>query len=526
MVMTAERTDTPAETGRRPSGVRWAALAGLVGGLAGLAIAELVAWAIAPLGSPLAAAGQWVISVLPAPLINFGKDSLGTADKPILIVIVALVVLIVAVLAGISEYRRVASGLIIYVLLAAVGLFTVSTQQGVAWNDYLPTVIGLGVGYLVLWFVISRLRYWLPARRDAEAGTAYDRRSFLLMSGALGGLSVIGLVGGRMLSGAKAAVATARNSVQLPSPTNTVKVPAGADYDIDGLSPYVIPNEDFYRIDTALSVPSVNPDTWVLKVVGMVDNPISISFADLLAKPMVEHMATLTCVSNEVGGNLIGNALWLGYPIRDLLAEAKPQAGADMLLSRSVDGFTAGSPLSVVLDENRQSLVAVGMNGKPLPAEHGFPARLVVPGLYGYVSATKWVTELKVTTFDADQGYWTPLGWSAKGPIKLESRIEVPTSGSVDAGTVAVAGVAWDQHVGINKVEVQVDNGRWNTAELAPVTGPDTWRQWKWAWPATSGQHTLTVRATNASGEVQTSALAQPAPNGASGWHQIEVDVK
>ncbi len=523
--MTAERTETPTGTPKRTSGARGAAVAGLIGGIAGLAVAELVSWAVAALGSPLAAAGQWVISVLPASMLNFGKDTLGTADKPILIALVGVVVLIVAVLAGLAEYRRAASGLIVYVLLAAVGLFTVSTQQGVTWNAYLPTVIGLGVGYLILWFLISRLRYWLPARRDAEPGTDYDRRSFLLMSGTLGGLSVIGLIGGRMLTSAKAAVVTARNRIALPTPTSTETIPAGADLNLDGLSPYVVPNDDFYRIDTALSVPVVNPDTWELKVTGMVDNPISISFADLLAKPMVEHVATLTCVSNEVGGNLIGNARWLGYPLRDFLAEAKPQAGADMLLSRSVDGFSAGSPLSVVMEEDRQSLIAVGMNGTPLPAEHGFPARLVVPGLYGYVSATKWVTELKVTTFDADQGYWTPLGWSALGPIKLESRIEVPASNSVQAGTVTVAGVAWDQHVGISKVEVQVDSGNWNTAELAPVTGPDTWRQWSWAWPATSGQHTLTVRATNANGEVQTSALAQPAPNGASGWHQISVDV-
>ncbi len=525
MLTTAERTDLPTDTGPRRSGTRWAALAGLVAGIAGLAVAELVAWAIAALGSPLTAAGQWLISVLPAPLVNFGKDTLGTADKPILIALVGVVVLVVAVLAGIAEYRRTATGLIIYCVLAAIGLFTVSTQPQVTWNDYLPTIVGLGLGYLILWFLLTRLRYWRPARPDAEGGTDYDRRSFMLMTGVLGGLSVIGLVGGRMLSGAAAAVATARSRIQLPKPSNSVQVPAAADLDVSGLSPYISGNADFYRIDTALSVPKVDPDKWTLKVTGMVDNPISITFADLLAKPLVEHLATLCCVSNEVGGNLIGNALWLGYPIRDLLAQAKPRAGADMVLSRSVDGFTAGTPLSVLTDENRESLLAVGMNGEPLPAEHGFPVRMVVPGLYGYVSATKWVEELKVTTFAADQGYWTPLGWSAMGPVKVESRIDVPSGNDVSAGTVAVAGVAWDQHVGIAKVEVRVDNGAWHQADLAEVSGPDTWRQWKWAWPATPGNHTLTVRATNSDGQTQTSDEAPPAPNGATGWHQIEVSV-
>jgi DMSO/TMAO reductase YedYZ molybdopterin-dependent catalytic subunit len=240
---------------------------------------------------------------------------------------------------------------------------------------------------------------------------------------------------------------------------------------------------------------------------------------------LVEHMTTLTCVSNEVGGDLIGNALWLGYPIRDLLARAKPTAGADMVLSTSKDGFTAGTPLAALTDRNRQALLAVGMNGEPLPLQHGFPVRMVVPGLYGYVSATKWVTQLKVTTFAADQGYWTPLGWSAKGPIKLASRIDVPR-GTVDPGQVMVAGVAWAQHTGIAKVEVRVDDGSWQPAELAEVTSTDTWRQWRYPWSATSGSHTLTVRATDQDGNLQVAAEAPPAPDGSTGYHQITAKVR
>ncbi|MBA8793557.1 DMSO/TMAO reductase YedYZ molybdopterin-dependent catalytic subunit [Friedmanniella endophytica] len=531
MVTTVEpetQTPTPSAPAR---GTRWAALTGLIGGAAGLAVAELVAAVIAPLGAPLTAAGQWVISVLPAPLINFGKDTLGTADKPILVALVAVVVLALAALAGVAEYRRVATGLIVFAVLTAVGLFTVSTQPDVAWNAYLPTVLGLGLGYLVLWLLVGRLRYWRPAHppagdRATEAwGTAYDRRSFLRTTGILGVLSAVGLVAGRMLAAGASAAATARSNIRLPRPTSTQTVPGGADLRIPGISPYVSANDDFYRIDTALQVPNVDPASWQLTVTGMVENPITLTFDQLLAKPMIEHVATLTCVSNEVGGNLAGNAVWLGWPIRELLAQAKPKPGADMVLSRSVDGFTAGTPLSALTDDNRQALLAVGMNGEPLPAEHGFPVRMVVPGLYGYVSATKWVTNLKVTTFADDQGYWTPLGWSARGPVKLASRIDTP-SGSVKAGTVAVGGVAWDQHVGIAKVEVQVDGGAWNTAKLAAVTGPDTWRQWTWAWPATPGKHTLTVRATNADGELQTAAEAPPAPDGATGYHTVDVTVR
>ena len=272
-------------------------------------------------------------------------------------------------------------------------------------------------------------------------------------------------------------------------------------------------------------MPSINPDTWSLTVTGMVENEITMSFADLLAEPMTEHLASLTCVSNTVGGDLAGNALWLGWPIRELLARAKPTAGADMVLSTSHDGFTAGTPLEALTDPDRLALLAVGMNGEALPVEHGFPVRMVVPGLYGYVSATKWVTELKVTTFAADQGYWTPLGWSAKGPIKLASRIDVPSS-TVDAGTVAVAGVAWRQHVGVKAVEVSIDDGAWQTATLAPTAGPDTWRQWSYAWAATSGTHAIKVRATDAEGNVQTDVEAAPAPDGASGYHQVSVKVR
>jgi DMSO/TMAO reductase YedYZ molybdopterin-dependent catalytic subunit len=293
-----------------------------------------------------------------------------------------------------------------------------------------------------------------------------------------------------------------------------------------GLAPYITPNGDFYRIDTALQVPVIDPVDWTLKINGMVQNPIKISYAELTAKPLIEHVTTLTCVSNEVGGDLAGNALWLGYPIRELLAEAKPLDGADMVLSTSDDGWTASTPLSALTDPNRAAMLAIGMNGEPLPIEHGFPVRMVVPGLYGYVSATKWVTELKVTSYAKDQAYWTPLGWSARAPIKLASRIDVPRKSTIDAGTVVVAGVAWAQHTGVAAVEVKVDDNGWQPAQLAETTGPDTWRQWRFEWTAAPGKHTLTVRATDTDGKVQTANVAPPMPDGATGYHSIEVKVR
>ncbi|PPF75499.1 hypothetical protein C5B96_16645 [Subtercola sp. Z020] len=369
-----------------------------------------------------------------------------------------------------------------------------------------------------------------PAASAARLARApLERRQFLTWMVVAAAASAIAGVAARTMNAGAAVVTAARNALVLPTPAaadTAAPLAAGTDLGITNLSPVVTPAADFYRIDTALQVPQLNPDTWSLKITGMVENEVEISFADLLALPMVENYTTLTCVSNEVGGDLIGNALWLGYPIRDLLARAKPTAGADMVLSRSSDGFTAGTPLEVLQDAGRQSLLAVGMNGKPLPIEHGFPARMVVPGLYGYVSATKWVVEMKVTTFAQDMGYWTPRGWTALGPIKTSSRIDTPRPGTKQAaGTIAIAGVAWAQHIGIRGVEVQVDGGDWQAATLADAISADTWRQWVLQWDAPSGDHTIAVRATDDSGYTQTSDEAPPAPDGSSGWHTIKVSV-
>ena len=342
-------------------------------------------------------------------------------------------------------------------------------------------------------------------------------------AGIAAGAGVVGGIGGRLLT-SRRAVTAARNAVVLPPAVQTAPaVPTGAQ--VEGAVSYVTSNADFYRIDTALYPPQIDPASWELRIHGMVRNPITITWEQLLQRPMVERYVTLACVSNEVGGDLIGNALWLGTPLKALLDEADPLPGADQVVARSSDGWTCGSPTSVLRD-GRDALLAVGMNGKALPVPHGFPVRMVVPGLYGYVSACKWITEIELTRFSDFDAYWVPRGWSALGPIKTESRIDTPRDGAKrKAGTVTVAGVAWAQHRGIKQVEVQVDGGAWAPATLAPAVSADTWVQWSYQWPATAGKHAVRVRATDSDGQIQPSTPAPPAPDGATGWHSVQVTV-
>jgi DMSO/TMAO reductase YedYZ molybdopterin-dependent catalytic subunit len=353
-----------------------------------------------------------------------------------------------------------------------------------------------------------------------------ERRQVLRGLAVAGGLAVLAGVGGRLLGAHRRDVSGERAAVQLPGPTapQTPLLP-DADLRVPGLTPYLTSNADFYRIDTALIVPQVSIDDWSLRIHGMVDREIRISWADLANRPVVESLVTLACVSNPVGGDLIGNARWRGYRLDALLAEAGPHPDADMVLSHSIDGFTAGSPLALLTD-GRDALLAVGMNGEPLPVAHGYPARLVVPGLYGYVSATKWVTELEVTRFDRATAYWTRRGWSANGPIKTEARIDTPRSRArVTAGPTPIAGIAWAQHRGIKTVEVQIDNGDWQPTRLSTEQSIDTWRQWVYDWTATPGTHTIRARATDGTDETQTADRRDVVPDGASGYPTVTVQV-
>jgi len=351
------------------------------------------------------------------------------------------------------------------------------------------------------------------------------RRNFLAAGAATAGLAAgAGLVGRALAE--RNSVAGAQRSLRIPRPAvATQPLPSGVNLNIPGLSPFITPNGSFYRVDTAIVLPQVSPSSWQLRIHGMVERELTLTFDELLRRPLIEDYITVCCVSDPVGGPYIGNAKWLGASLAAVLRETGIKAGADQLLCTSVDGFTSGTPVQTVMD-GRDALLAVAMNGQPLPVAHGFPARMVVPGLYGYVSATKWVTDINVTTFAGNYAFWAVRGWSQQAPIKTECRIDVPNGvNRVQAGTTAVAGVAWAQHKGIDAVQVRVDGGPWNEARLAAVPGIDSWRQWVWDWDATSGTHTLEARATDKTGYTQTSLQAQPEPNGASGYPSVSVTV-
>ena len=502
----------------RPAG------AGVASVLAGVGAAELVSAFVVQNGSPVLTVGALLIDLAPGWVKEAVIGLFGTGDKAFLIVSLAVVVIIGAGLAGWLERVRPPVGRILIGVGGAVGVLAAVTRSGNGIVDAVPSALAALVGILLLGWLIGILRDTQPTR-VAPLGRV-SRRRFLTTTAATAAAGAVALVVGQAVAGGFRAASAARAAFHLPQPARTAPpIPPGASFDIPGLSPLITPNADFYRIDTALQIPGIAPEDWRLKITGMVEHEVDLTFAELLALPLEESTTTLTCVSNEVGGDLIGNATWLGYPIRHLLARAKPKPDADMVLSTSQDGWTAGTPIEALTDE-RNAILAVGMNGQPLPLEHGYPVRMVVPGLYGYVSATKWVVSLDVTRFDQHTAYWTDRGWSERGPVKLSSRIDVPASGrQVNAGTVTVAGVAWSQHVGVSAVHVRVDEGEWQEATLADAISPDTWRQWRYAWQATPGTHTLRVRATDAKGMVQTSTVRDVVPDGATGLHSIQVTV-
>ena len=365
----------------------------------------------------------------------------------------------------------------------------------------------------------------VPPAWSGRAGPT-ARRQFLLTAGVSVAAAALGEVTGRSLATRKN-VSAAQRAVHFPRPSvSAPPLPSGVNLPVPGISPFITPNGQFYRVDTAIIVPQVDPANWTLRIHGMVAREITITFDELLRRPLIEDYVTLCCVSNPVGGPYIGNAKWLGASYGALIRAAGPLRGADQLLCTSVDGFTSGTPIAVVLDGHRDSLIAVAMNGAALPTAHGFPARLVVPGLYGYVSACKWVVDIEVTTFAAAQAYWVPRGWSQQGPIKTESRIDVPVPGTeVKAGKVTIAGVAWAQHKGIEAVEVRVSGGPWHQATLATVPGIDTWRQWSFEWDAAKGSYLIEARAIDKTGYTQTSLVEDVAPNGASGYPSTQVTI-
>lgn len=511
----------------------FAALAGIVTGGVLLAVAELVALAVARTASPVLALGSFIVDIVPRPLKEFAIETFGENDKVFLLASVGAAVVVAAALAGVLQLIRPPLGQVLLIIAGGLTLAAIVTRAGAAPLAAVPTLAGVVVAVIVMHLLFSRLRGWRAARVSEVRGTASDarpgaleRRGFFRVALITAvGAAVVG-TGARLVNAATSSLTAVREALRLPTPRTTLVVPAGAELDIEGLTPLYTPNADFYRVDTALTVPNIDPSTWALKISGMVDQEVTLTLQQLFDMGVDEYGVTLTCVSNQVGGDLVGNAKWLGVPIRDVLALAGVQSGADMVLSRSIDGYTASTPLAALTDDGLNAILAVGMNGEALPFEHGFPVRMVVPGLYGYVSATKWLTELKVTTFAADEAYWTPRGYSAEAPIKMSSRIDTPRIGApVPSGATKIAGVAWAQSIGIEKVEVSIDNGDWQAATLSTPVNLDTWVQWFVDWEAQPGSHYVAVRAVDKNGMVQIEDRAPVAPDGSSGWQRTLINV-
>jgi DMSO/TMAO reductase YedYZ molybdopterin-dependent catalytic subunit len=570
-----------ASTDAGPGRARWGLIAGIIAGFAGVAAGYLIGGLVAPASGPIAAVGESAIGLTPTSVREGVISTFGTHDKTLLLAGIYVVLAIYAAIVGVVAVRRYLYGLAGLAVFAAIGLVAALTRPDATAAWALPTLGGSAVAALALllltraapraepgllrggktsaiprgsgasgqpgadqaggdqpgadqegepsWQVPADwppLPDTLPAREPApptEYGT--ERRSFLVRGTAVAGTAAVAYLIGRQLT-EHTSVSQAEASLRVPRPSHPAPpLPAGSNLGIPGLTPFVTPNSSFYRVDTAIVLPEVDPAGWQLRVHGMVAREITLTFDQLIRRPLIADYITLTCVSNPVNGPLAGNALWVGASLASLLRAAGIRAGASQLLCTSVDGFTSGTPVQTVMD-GRDALLAVAMNGTALPVAHGFPVRLVTPGLYGYVSACKWITDIEVTTYSAATAYWAQNGWDAQAPIKTESRIDVPNgNNTLKPGRTAVAGVAWAQHKGIAAVEVQVDNGPWQEATLAAVPDIDTWRQWVWYWNAAPGQHLIQARATDATGYTQTAVQVPPEPNAATGYPSVTVSV-
>jgi DMSO/TMAO reductase YedYZ molybdopterin-dependent catalytic subunit len=508
--------EAPAPAARLPR-TRAIAVA-LISLLAALGAGHLVAAFVGPTASPYVAVGNWVRDISPHPVVEWAKSTFGTADKTVLFIGVTVVILGLTAVAGLASRTRPTPGLVIAAVQGVLGFVAVLSRPDLGQLGILAPAASMVVGLVTFSWLHGKA--W-PVNQNRE-----DRRTFLRTSaGLVIGAGVAGVIG--QLSGNRVDVEQSRAAVGRITPASPApKLPPGADFAGSGSTRFITANRDFYRIDTALTLPRVAAQDWRLRIHGAVDKTVEFTFNDIRDRALIERPVTLACVSNEVGGGLISNADWIGVPLRDLLLEAGVKPGADQVFSTSIDGFTAGTPVDALLDPNRGAMLAIGMNGEPLPQEHGFPARMVVPGLYGYVSATKWVVDMELTTFAEKQGYWISRGWSLKAPIKTASRIDNPQDGAtLPKGRNTIAGIAWAQTIGIEKVEVRVDDD-WHEADLSTEVDVNTWRMWRVTVNLKPGSHRLQVRATDKRGYTQTDAEAPPAPDGATGWHTVEVTVQ
>ncbi len=478
--------------------------------------------------SPVVPVGQIVIDHVPKSVKDWAIDWFGTADKAVLIMGSLLTLLVIGTIVGqLAVQGNRAAAYATTAVVGLIGMVAVLSRPAPSFAKLMPALVGTLVSIGVIWWLAPREEAAVETGDETAAVAAgIERRRLLQSSGLVAAGALVAGLFGRSLQ-RRFEVADERADLALPEPVaRGVQTTPDHDFGIEGISPFVTPVDEFYRIDTAITVPQIPKDSWRLKIRGMVDTEVELTFDDLLAMDQIETIVTLSCVSNEIGGNLVGNGMWQGVRISDVLDLAGVQPGADQLVSRSIDGWNCGTPMSAVTD-GRDSILAVAQNGEPLRADHGYPVRMVVPGLYGYVSATKWVTELELTTWDAFDGYWVPRGWSKEGPVKTMARIDRPRRGrSWPAGTLDVGGVAWAIHRGISAVEIRIDNGEWLGCELAGVPSDDTWRQWRYTWTeATPGNHEIEARAYDKSGEPQPVGPASVAPNGAEGYHRVSFRV-
>ncbi len=536
-------SDATSDADARPGGVLWAALAGFLAAAAALATGEFFSGLSSSIPSLPVAIFDVLVDFSPQGVTSWSRETFGTNQKTVTVVGIVATTLLLGAIVGVASRRNRRIGIGAFV---AAGLFggwaAARSPLSSAFWSWVAALATIAVGL----FVFTRLLRSLPGSaadvadaRTIGASDADDlgpalfaspaRRRFFGLAGGAAVFALFGTAIGRSLrNGQNVEAARTQVAAQLGnSPSAALDaVPASETFDaVDGVSTLITPNDDFYLIDTAFSPPQVDPADWNLTIKGMVDNEISLTFDDLLAMDQIEEVITLSCVSNEVGGGLVGNAVWTGVPLATLLDMAGVQEGAGQIVGRSVDDWTGGFPTEVAYD-GRPAMVALTMNGEPLPVQHGFPARLVVPGLYGYVSATKWLSEIELTTWEGYDGYWIPRGWAKEGPIKTQSRIDVPNNGAtVPAGPTAIAGVAWAGKRSVDRVEVRIDDGEWIEATLSGELSENSWRQWMINWDAPPGDHAVHVRATDGDGDTQTPDRTPVAPDGATGHHAIRVRV-
>ncbi|WP_410656756.1 molybdopterin-dependent oxidoreductase [Amycolatopsis sp. lyj-112] len=495
-----------------------AALTSLLALVAALGVGHLVAGFVGYTASPFVAVANFVIDHSPHAVVAWAEQTLQTWDKVVLKLGLAVVLVLFALLTGWLSQRKPLPGQVLIGLLGAAGVAAVYVRTDLGQIALLAPVAAVVAGLVVF----TRLHLFFLPRVffDDREGDGPDRRKVLITGVSVAAGAGVAALTGQFVGTRKNAEDSRAAVGRLVAARTAPPIPPDADFAKFGTPPFFTPSRDFYRIDTALVVPQVRTEDWSLRIHGMVDREVTYSYDDLRSRPLIERDVTLCCVSNEVGGPYISNARWLGIDLRDLLIEAGVKPGAEQMFATSVDGWTCGTPVEAALDPARGAMLALGMNGEPLPIEHGFPARIVIPGLYGYVSATKWVTELEITTWQEREAYWLNRGWGREGPVKTQSRIDAPGS-AVNAGKVVVSGIAWAQHTGVAKVEIRVDQGPWQAAVLSAETSKDTWRMWWTEVDVAPGQHQVAVRATDQSGYTQTEERVGTVPDGATGLHTV-----